>query len=290
MRCAGSDRRRCGKAARIRVWIALAVVAAAVGATAVAVARESRERDTEVRSVALKGRIHALVFLPRGYDGTTTRYPTLYFLHGLPASMSAYRSYRWVERALDAAGRPAILVVPQGARSGDTDPEYLDWGNGRNWETFVARELPAYIDAHFRTVANRRGRAILGLSAGGYGATLLGFRHLDRFSVIESWSGYFHATDPTGTRALAAPTGTNAHKLIRELRADERRRPTFFAFYVGRGDARFRAENELLDDELSAAHVPHAFQLYPGAHETAVWQRHARAWLALALAHLAPAS
>jgi enterochelin esterase-like enzyme len=58
---------------------------------------------------------------------------------------------------------------------------------------------------------------------------------------------------------------------------------------VGRGDARFRTENELLD-ELGTAHVPHVFQLYPGAHETAVWQRHARAWLALALAHLAPAS
>ena len=42
----------------------------------------------------------------------------------------------------------------------------------------------------------------MGLSAGGYGAVILGIHHLDRFSVIESWSGYFHPTDPTGTIAL----------------------------------------------------------------------------------------
>ena len=46
------------------------------------------------------------------------------------------------------------------------------------------------------------GRAIVGLSAGCYGATMLGLNHLGEFSVIESWSGYFHATDPSGNRAL----------------------------------------------------------------------------------------
>ena len=50
------------------------------------------------------------------------------------------------------------------------------------------------------------GRAIAGVSAGGYGAAVTGLNHLDRFSVIESWSGYFHPTDPTGTRALARGT------------------------------------------------------------------------------------
>ena len=62
--------------------------------------------------------------------------------------------------------------------------------------------------------------------------------------------------------------------------------PTFFAFYVGRGDRRFRAENEQLHDELLSAGVPHLFRLYPGAHEQRVWTAHARAWLALALEHL----
>jgi hypothetical protein len=94
-------------------------------------------------------------------------------------------------------------------------------------------------------------------------------------------------TDPGGTQALDRGPRANVHNLIAGLRAMERRRPTFFAFYVGRGDTRFRAENVQLDRELDAARVPHLFQLYPGGHETAVWKQHAPAWLGLALRHLA---
>ena len=66
--------------------------------------------------------------------------------------------------------------------------------------------------------------------------------------------------------------------------------PTFFGFYVGRGDARFRAENLALHRELVAAGIPHVFKLYAGAHGQRVWSTHARAWLGLALAHLTPAT
>src|SRR6185312_264924 len=55
-------------------------------------------------------------------------------------------------------------------------------------------------------------------------------------------------------------------------------------------DARFRAENLALHRELVAAGVPHEFKIYPGAHGGRVWSAHARAWLALALAHLRPAT
>ena len=57
------------------------------------------------------------------------------------------------------------------------------------------------------------------------------------------------------------------------------------AWYVG---PNFRAENVQLDAELRKAGVVHTFDVYPGGHETALWQRHAPAWLALALRHLAP--
>jgi enterochelin esterase-like enzyme len=59
--------------------------------------------------------------------------------------------------------------------------------------------------------------------------------------------------------------------------------------YVGRDDWRFVDENIQLNRELSRAGIRHVFRLYPGGHEQALWQRHAPAWLALALAHLAPA-
>jgi enterochelin esterase-like enzyme len=262
---------------------ALLFVAAA--ATAAALALESRDVDETIRSVALGGDAHALVVLPAGYGSSGERYPVVYFLHGLPAGSAAYKGSAWLGRALDQLG-PAILVMPQGARKDDTDPEYLNWGAGRNWETFIAEELPAQIDKRFRTIAARSGRALIGLSAGGYGATILGLHHLGTFSVIESWSGYFHPTDPTGKQALDRGPLTNAHNLIGALK----RMPTFFAFYVGRGDNRFRDENIELNRELNKAGVKHTFAVYAGAHQTSLWQAHATAWLKLALDHLRPAT
>jgi len=269
----------------LRIALVLGLLAFAAG-TATAVLTATRVTlDERVPSKALAARVHALVVLPAGYRTSGLRYPVVYFLHGLPASGAAYRKSGWLAEALQAAG-PAILVEPQGARPGDTDPEYLNWGAGRGWETFVSEELVRYVDTHFRTIRARGGRAIAGLSAGGYGATILGLHHLGRFSVIESWSGYFHPTNPAGTAPLPRGPATNAHTLIAQLRADRQRRPTFFAFYVGRGDARFRAENERFSHELSAAGVRHVFRLYEGGHSAALWERQAPQWLRLALAHL----
>ena len=271
-----------GRATRWASALVVAIVCAGIAAGAV----EGRQAslDERVVSVALAGEVHVRVVLPPGYAASSTRYPVVYFLHGLPADSSAYRN-RWLARVFAHVG-PSILVEPQGARDGDRDPEYLDWGHGRNWATYVSEELPEYVDSHFRTITARRGRALIGLSAGGYRAAMLGINNLDRFSVIESWSGYFHPTDPTGTRGIDGGPGSNVHRLIASLRHDEQLRPTFLAFYVGRGDARFRSENEQFARELSAAHIPHVFAVYAGAHEATLWRRHAKSWVKLALAHL----
>lgn len=265
-------------------WYGAAVLTALTfAATAAAtLLQQTRSLDERITSVALNGDVHARVILPAGYDDVPhRRYPVIYFLHGLPADASAYRGNTWLAQAMAEVG-PAILVLPQGARDQDTDPEYLNWGSGRNWENYIAQELPHYIDAHFRTIRSRAGRAIVGLSAGGYGATIVGLHHSRTFSVIESWSGYFHPTDPTGTQPLARGASANAHTLIGGLGYPS----TFFAFYVGRGDDRFLAENEQINQELMAAHVPHVFEIYAGKHETALWQSHAVLWLRLALQHL----
>jgi enterochelin esterase-like enzyme len=81
----------------------------------------------------------------------------------------------------------------------------------------------------------------------------------------------------------------SAHTFVTSLRRSFAHRPTFFAFYVGDGDDRFRDENELLDRELDRARVPHMFHLYAGGHRQTVWTAHARASLELALEHLLPA-
>ncbi len=307
MRVPRLSRRRAGAIGnriRVRVRLSLALAALVLGAAAAApAARLALERpaaatttaDVVFHSRALDSSLHFLLQLPDGYDQTDLRYPVVYFLHGLPAGPTSYRSVAWVENALDRAGRPALLVVPQGTRQVGGDPEYHDWGPGRNWATALGVELPAYVDAHYRTIANRSGRAIVGISAGGYGAASIGLGHPSRFSVVESWSGYFEPTDPTGTKVLDlgsrdADEAANVHALANRLRGQFRRYPTLLAFYVGRSDPTFVGENEQLHRELNAAHVPHDFDVYPGGHTFALWRAHARAWLALALRRLAPAA
>jgi S-formylglutathione hydrolase FrmB len=248
--------------------------------------------ERSYQSRALRGRLPFELYLPPGYGTSYDRFPVIYFLHGLPASPYAFRNVHSFARALERTGKKAIIIAPRGARDGDSDPEYLDWGRGRNWETAIARELPRYVDSHFRTIATRRGRALVGISAGGYGAVLLALHNLDAFSVVEAWSGYFHPTNPAGTAPLdlgtsAANRRASAHTFVRSLRREFAWRPTFFAFYVGSRDWLFRPENERLNDELTATRVPHVFSVYPGAHEHSLWRAHASAWLRLALDHLA---
>jgi S-formylglutathione hydrolase FrmB len=259
----------------------------------VAQPRSASDRvERAIWSPAVEGRLRLGIYLPSDYASSNRRYPVVYFLHGLPASPTSFRGADFLARALQASGRKAIIVAPQGARDNDSDPEYLDWGTGRNWETAITRDIVGYVDSHFRTIPQRRGRAIVGLSAGGYGAVILALHHLGAFSVVESWSGYFHPTDPQGIHALdlgspAANANASAHAFVKTLRAAFARRPTYFAFYVGRGDARFRAENERFARELGAARVPHVFRVYAGGHEQSVWSAHAKAWLAVAVDHLA---
>src|SRR6266852_62928 len=76
------------------------------------------------RSRAVNTRLHFLIELPNGYGTSGLRYPVIYFLHGLPAGPTSYQTLAWVEGALEATGHPAILVIPQAATSGSSDPEY----------------------------------------------------------------------------------------------------------------------------------------------------------------------
>jgi len=240
------------------------------------------------RSQALNGTLHYAVALPPGYEAGARRYPVVYFLHGLPAGPQAYRSIGALADTLAANHLKAILVGAQGARAGDTDPEWHDWGLGRNWETATARELVARIDARYRTLARRSGRAIVGVSAGGYGAALIGIHHPAEYGVIESWSGYFIPTDPSG-KPLDLGTDADAHVAVPTLKRSFRRYPdTFFGFFIGSNDPYpgFVEDNRQLSRELARAGVPHRFRIYEGAHNQAFWNRHDDEWLTAAVRRL----
>jgi S-formylglutathione hydrolase FrmB len=183
---------------------------------------EPRIEDRSFHSTAVNGTLHYAIALPPGYDSSGARYPVVYFLHGLPANDQAYKDVGGYADSLAAGGRRAIVVGAQGAREGDTDPEWHDWGPGRNWEAATESELVSWIDGHYRTIAKRSGRAIVGVSAGGYGATLTAIHHPGRYQVIESWSGYFVPTSPEGRLAGGERQGERARQraaAAREVRA-----------------------------------------------------------------------
>lgn len=273
---------------------AFRIVAAALAFLAVAVAAGFAHRSARTVDGSISSHVGTLryeAYLPAGYDTSGLRYPVVYFLHGLPASNTAYQNITWLESALDAAGKPAILIAPQGASAVQSDPEYL----GR-WETSIATDLPNAIDRQYRTIAGRTGRAIIGVSAGGYGAMHIALAHLTKYAAVESWSGYFHPTDPTGSFPLdlgsaARNAAANVHRQLAKLEAGLDQDPLYIAFYIGRSDqySQFVTENEELNQELSAAGIQHVFRLYPGGHSQSLWSGEAPQWLAMALNHLSPA-
>jgi enterochelin esterase-like enzyme len=251
-----------------------------------------------VVSPALGGRTQtAYVYLPPGYAAHPhRRYPVLYLMHGFPGRPLAFLlTVRMgvLEDALAARHRirPPILVMPYGSTGTFTDKE---WANGihpgEGWETFVARDLVRAIDKKFRTIPAGRGRALAGLSEGGYGALNIGLHHPGEFRVLESWSGYARADNVHaifgGSPALLA-RNTPLTTLARAAPA-LRRAHTYVWFYSGRQDP-LRVQNDAFAKELTLLNVAHRFLVVPGGHNWAVWRTHAQQALVAASRRLAHA-
>ncbi len=251
----------------------------------------ARTQTVSCHSPSLGGTLPAVAYLPAGYAHSSTHYPVVYFLHGLPADPDDYTTNGFVATAAAESGHKAIVVTPQGSRAKDSDREYLDWAPDENWPAAIANDLTHCIDSRFRTIASRRGRALIGVSAGGYGAFDIGMRHLGTFGALESWSGYFAATDPSGLVQLDLGS-TKANKRARVPRGPRLQRrlsaqPTFIAFYVGDQDSTFLQANRLLNQDLGAHHIAHSFAVYQGGHSTSLWEEWAPLWLGNALDRLA---
>ncbi|HLY86262.1 MAG TPA: alpha/beta hydrolase-fold protein [Gaiellaceae bacterium] len=249
-----------------------------------------------VVSRALGGRSQqVLVYLPPGYDSNQQRrYPVLYLLHGTPGgptSMFNALAAGVVEDELVARHKmqPLILVLPNGSTSFFEDKE---WANGiapgQAWETFVARDVVRAIDKRYRTIPRAAGRAIAGLSEGGYGALNIGFHHPNLFRVLESWSGYMRA-DPIVSIFGKSPARLAYNspllylpKVARALRRGHVR----IWFYVCKHDE-FPAENYRFASLLNTYRVPHTFLVVAGGHNWGAWRRNAPAAFVAAARSLA---
>jgi enterochelin esterase-like enzyme len=239
-----------------------------------------------LKSPALGGRAQEVyVYLPSGYaHHLGRRYPVLYLLHGFPGRPLAFIEtvqMGIVDDALTARHRaqPLILVMPFGSTGTFTDEEWVDgFQPDRQWATFVARDLVRSIDARYRTIPRGAGRAIAGLSEGGYGAIDIALHHPGEFSVVESWSGYerpdkIHSIFGPGLQLLPA----NDPRLLLPRAAPELRRlGTYFWFYSGSTDP-LRKQNTAFARELADAGVDHRFALVYGGHNWGLWRSNARA-------------
>jgi enterochelin esterase-like enzyme len=244
-----------------------------------------------LQSAALGGRRQPVdVYLPPGYaQHPARRYPVFYLLHGVPGRPGAFLAtvrMGVVEDELVALhrARPAILVMPFGSTGSFTDEE---WANGirknEGWETFVARDLVRAVDTRYRTIPTQAGRAIGGLSEGGYGAINIAIHHPREFKLVESWSGYEQA-DP-----IRSIFGTSKARLdanspaltIPNVATTLQREHVRFWFYTGTEDTHFRAQNEAFAAELASLGIPHHFYVVRGGHNWAIWRGNAaRAYLA----------
>jgi enterochelin esterase-like enzyme len=248
-------------------------------------------------SPALGGRRQqVVVYLPPGYATSARRYPVFYLLHGVPGRPRAFLETVRAGVVQDIylakhLGGPMILVMPFGSTGTFTDEE---WANGvrpnNGWETFVARDLVRSIDARYRTIPRGAGRAIGGLSEGGYGALNIAFHHPHEFRVIESWSGYQQADDLRsifGGRPALLRHNSPADTLAPVVRA-LRREHAFIWFYSGSKDP-FHVQNAAFARLLARDRVAHRYLLVRGGHNWAIWRGEAMPALLAATRHLAHA-
>jgi endo-1,4-beta-xylanase len=151
-----------------------------------------------LRSEAMKREVGYCIYLPPGYaKDAQRRYPVLYELHG--AGGDETRMLECAERLHEAIvqGRAPeiIMVLPNGGRG----TGYQDSGDGRSLpETMIIKELIPYVDATYRTVADRKARCIEGFSMGGRGSTHLAMRYPEMFCSLFNQAGnVFHVSDPS---------------------------------------------------------------------------------------------
>ena len=260
------------------------------------VTQHGRQESIQVVSPALGGRSQqVVVYLPPGYDANPSRrFPVVYLLHGFPgrplAFLETVRAGVLVDELVGAKKmQPVILVMPYGSTGTFEDKE---WANGvhagQAWETFVARDVVHAIDTRYRTVPMAAGRALAGLSEGGYGALNIGFHHPGTFAVLESWSGYMRAADIPSIfghkQSLLTYNSPSAY--LQTAAAALRLHGVYVWFYTGTKDE-FRKQNVAFDRLLTRYRIAHTFFVVAGGHTWVAWRDNVVAALEAAVSRLA---
>lgn len=239
-------------------------------------------------SPALGRQTAASVILPEGEHRPP--YPVLYLLHGLSDDYTIWHRRTSIERYV--AGYPLIVVMPDGGRG-----FYCDGQIGDAWETALLTDLIGFIERTFPTRAERQGRAIEGLSMGGYGAAKLALKYPDRFVSAVSHSGALHVAHGPGVRDPEDPVSRMLRQILGEnpeggpedcfalaSALPEAARPAL-RIDCGLDDFLLPA-NRAFHAHLEAIGYPHEYAEFPGGHDWGYWDIHVQEAIAFHARHL----
>ena len=251
--------------------------------------RAARVDTLAIPSAAMHKTYRAAVVLPASYaKNKKANYPVLYLLHGAYGHFSD-----WLNKTPDkqllhrlADQYNLIIVNPEG----ETFSFYLNSpvSPDSQFETYLTQEIISKIDQTYRTVADRKGRVIAGLSMGGHGALYLSARHPDLYCAAGSMSG---ALDLTSLNRKLSPTdAAQRAKLWTPILGSETDNPERFAansvisllpqlhrnglpliIDCGVDDGLIDINREL-HRRLVYNHTPHDYTERPGAHTWEYWQ------------------
>lgn len=211
--------------------LAVAYVAAAAVPAGAQPAHKGRVVTDSLWSYALGTHKKALVYLPPSYEGSRTRYPVAYYLHGLSGNETNWVKAGRIDAAMDSlvAGgmREMIIVMPDGddawwmtfnslpdvpacrralpAYAGDADSFCVPWPH---YDDYIAYDLVRFVDGKYRTRADRAHRALAGLSMGGFGAIMLALQYPQLFSSAASHSGVVWPLEWAPDGVFSRPAGS----------------------------------------------------------------------------------
>lgn len=228
-----------------------------------------------VYSACMKKQTSAIVICPS--ISSVESLPVLYLLHGLGGDYTSWPAIKPELVELSQEYKMLIVCPDGGERSWYIDSP-ID--SSFRYETYVVKELIPFIDREYKTIANRSGRAIAGLSMGGHGSLFLAIRHNDVFGAACSTSGSVDLLKKTfswkykemilGDTICCKQNWIN-HSVIHLADQIE---PDGLAIRIDCGtEDELYSANLRLHEKLSAMHVEHEYAEGPGKHDAAYWNK-----------------
>jgi S-formylglutathione hydrolase FrmB len=158
-------------------------------------ARPVTVEHIKIHGAALEGNLEgdavdrdAIVFLPPSYEKDKKRhYPVVYALHGYSIGAEQWSHEIHVPQTIEGAfanGSEEVIVVLPDSKTIYSGSMYSSSATTGDFENYIARDVVAYMDAHYRTIPNRQSRGLVGHSMGGYGASRIGMKHPEVFGAL----------------------------------------------------------------------------------------------------------